>query len=364
MSKVPDTGGIMKHKPRIVFIIPALIFLCFFVSPFLFAAESVEKILNVYNWANAMPEEIIREFEKETGIRVNYTTYGSNEALYAKLKANPNIAYDIVVPSTYFVQRMRKGGMIQKIDKTKLSNFKNLDTQFLNQDYDPNNDYSIPYLWGATGIVFNDKFHNKNDVKSWRAFWDPKYRNQLLVLDDARDVFSIALLSLGYSPNETDPAKITEAFEKAKKLLPNIKFFNSESQQAMYVSGESTLGMGWNGIVFLGQKSNPHLQFVYPEEGFVISLDSMTIPRGAKHVDNALKFIDFILRPEIAERISVGTGFSSANREGMKRLPPELRNNQSVNPDKATYKRGHFQSDVGDAATLYEKYYDQLKLGN
>src|SRR6185312_935494 len=142
------------------------------ISTSIHAAE----ILNVYNWAEYLPSELLKQFERETGIKVNYSTYDNNETMYAKLKAVHNAGYDIVVPSTYFVDRMRRQGMLQRIDKSKLPNFKNLNPELLNKTYDPHNNYSIPYLWGATAIVFNDKGFNKNAITRWSDFWRPELK--------------------------------------------------------------------------------------------------------------------------------------------------------------------------------------------
>ncbi len=322
-----------------------------------------EKVLNVYNWANAMPESIIRKFEAETGIQVNYSTYTSNEVLYAKLKANPKAGYDIVVPSTYFVDRLRKQNMLQKIDKSKLKNIGNLDPSLLHLEHDPDNDYSIPFLWNATGIVLNDQYHSVKDVSSWADLWNERYRNQLLMLDDTREVFSIALLTLGFSPNDRDPKHIAKAFIKLKDLMPNIKLFNTEAIHSILIDEDITLGVSWSGEIARARVDNPHLQFVYPQEGFVLSIDSMVIPENAKHPNNAHLFLDFILRPEIAKEVSLDTGFATTNTAAYKLLPEAVRNDPIIYPSAEIRKRGYFQTDVGDAAPLYEKYFELLKLG-
>jgi len=334
--------------------------LLFLISTVCWADEAV---LNVYNWSGYISDEVLDQFQKETGIHVNYTTYNSNETLYAKLKADPNAGYDIVVPSTYFIDRMRKQDMIRKIDKSKIPNFKNLNPVLLNKPYDPHNDYSVPYFWSATGIAVNTDYYPLQSVASWNDFWREKYRDQLLLLDDIREVFSIALISLGYSANDTNPNHIREAYLKLKKLSANVKLFNDEAAASIYIDEDALIGMGWSGDIFMANRENPSVQFVYPKEGYVLSLDSMAIPKGAKHIENAYKFINFILRPDIAMKISIATGYASPNLAAIKLMPKELISNRIAYPDAATLARGQVQTDVGDASSVYEKYWEMLKIG-
>lgn len=333
--------------------------LCFFSLP----AFSQEKVVNIYNWSNYISSDVLKEFTRETGIKVNYATYDSNETMYAKLKANPRSGYDIVVPSTYFVDRMRKEGMLQPLNKTKLTNFNNLNPALLNKPYDPGNHYSIPYFWSTTGIVINTKHHAVSDVQRWSDFWKPKYTNQLLLLDDIHEVFSMALLVLGYSPNDRNPDHIKQAYLKLKELMPNIRLFNADGVKSLYIDGDLTLGMGWNGDIYQAKRENPAIDFVYPEEGFVISIDSMAIPIGAAHLDNAYRFINFILRPDIAKKISLATGYASPNEAAVKLMPKSILANAMIYPDKKTLSRGVEQEDVGDAEAVYQKYWELLKLG-
>ena len=328
-------------------------------SFFVFAEE---KILNVYSWASYIPESVIHEFEAETGIRVNHSTYPNNEVLYAKLKANPNAGYDVIVPSTYFINRMLKQDLLQKLDHKKIPNIRHIDPNFLQKNFDPKNDYSVPFLWNATGIVVNKKFHQHDKIESWHDLWKTQYRDQLLILDDTRETFSAVLLSLGFSVNETNPDIIQKAYQKLKALKDNIKLFNLDTQRSIYLDEDITLGMAWNGDIFLAGLENPNLKFVFPSDGFIIALDNLAIPKNAKHVDYAHQFINFLLRPAVAKKVSLETGFSTANLGAIKLLPPEVRQSTVLYPDATTLKRGHLLEDVGDAAKLYEKYFELLKL--
>lgn len=327
------------------------------------AGNAAQKVVNVFNWSGYMPDNILRQFEQETGIKVNYSTYDNNETLYAKLKANPYSGYDVIVPSTYFIDRMRQQNMLQPIDKSKLTHFKNINPDLLNKSFDPDNRYSIPFLWSATGIAINTKYWPKNSVKSWKDLWKSEYRDQLFILDDVREVFSMALIVLGYSANDNNPEHIKQAYEKLKALMPNIKVFNAEAGKAMYIDEDITIGMGWSGDINLASRDNPHLHYIYPEEGFVIALDSLAIPINAQHLENAYIFINFVLRPDIAKKITLQTGYATANATAVKMLPKNLRENYITYPDAKVMSRGQFQTDAGAASAIFEKYFQQLKIG-
>ena len=243
-----------------------LLLLLIFCCPIVFAND---KILNVYNWTLFMPNSVIKEFEKETGIKVNYTEFDSNETLYAKLKADPKIGYDVIVPSSYYVQRMAREGMLRKISPDNFSNFHNLNPLFVGQAYDPHNEYSLPYLWGTTCIVVNDLYWSPKSVSDWQDLWAPRFKNQLLMLDDSREVFGLSLISLGYSINDTNPAHIKQAYEKLLKLKQNVKVFNTDADIPIYMDEDATAGMGWSGDVYITRQGNKHLHYIYPKSGFL-----------------------------------------------------------------------------------------------
>jgi spermidine/putrescine transport system substrate-binding protein len=283
--------------------------------------------------------------------------------MYAKVKTLKGKGYDLVVPSTYYVDRMRREGLLQKIDKTRLSNLGNLNPRLLNQPYDPNNEYSIPYLWGTTGIAINTKVIEPQKVTAWADLWDPAYKNRLLLLNDMREVLAIGLKVLGYSVNSTDEKEIRAAYEKLTRILPNVRVFNAESPRTLYLSGEVPLGMDWNGDANMAHQENSNIQYIYPKEGVSMWLDSMVIPIGAEQVEAAHKFIDFVLRPEIAKIISTEVGYTSPNLAAIKLLPEKVRNNRIAYPTEADLKNAEFQVDVGEALSIYEKYWQQLKAG-
>ncbi len=328
------------------------------------ASWAAENIVNVYTWAEEIPHFIIAKFEKETGIKVNYATYDSNEIMYAKLRTASNVGYDIIEPSSYYIDRMHHQGMLEKLDKSKLSNYKHLDPFFLNQAYDPRSNYSIPFVWGITGIFLNKGYFSSNDIVQWADLIDKKYKNQLMFLDDAREVFSMALRMLGYSINDKDPEHIKQAYLKLKELMPNVRLFNSDAVTSILIDEDATIGMAWNGDLFKAFGENSKLQFTFPKDGFEIWVDNFAILKNAPHQENAYKFLNFLMRPDIAKAVSMHIKYSTANLTAKNAMPTEIKNNPTLYPSQIVLSRGEFQQDIGDKTfALFEKYWEQLKMG-
>ena len=337
---------------------------CILVIGWVGNAVAEDDVLYLYNWSEYMPESVLEQFQKETGVKVVYTTYESNESMYAKLRlVDEKNSYDLVVPSTYYVNKMRREGLLAKIDKNKLPNFKNLEPSLLNKDYDKNNEYSVPYLWGSTGIAINTKKVKPGSVTKWRDLWNPEFKDRLLLTNDMREVFYMGLRVLGYSGNDTNPEHIKAAYEELRKLIPNVRAYNSEAPRMPYLEGETDAGMIWNGEAFTAKEANPNIDYIYPQEGVILWMDSLVIPKKARHIESAHKFINFILRPEIGKTISEEVGYASPNRASVALLDKEVRNNRTVYPTQDDLKNSEFQTDVGDAITVYEKYWEKLKTG-
>lgn len=326
------------------------------------AANAKEKVV-VYNWSEYIPDQLLKDFEKETGIEVVYSTYDSNESMYAKIKLLNGGGYDIIVPSGYYISKMSKEGLIDKIDHSKLSNFKHLDPDLLNKNFDPKNSYSIPYLWGSTGIGVNTEEVPYDSIKSWKDLWDPKFKNSLLLLDDMRDIFHMALVQLGHSPNTTKESEIKAAYELLAKLMPNVLTFNSDAPRMPFLAGEVNVGVLWSGEISMAQAENKKIQYIYPSEGAVFWIDSFAIPAKARNKEAALKFIDFMLRPESAKVCVEYVGYGTPNKTAVSLLPKETQQDATVFPSSATIAKGDFNTDVGEATLIYEKYWEKLKAG-
>lgn len=315
----------------------------------------------LFGWSDYLVPEVLERFTQETGIAVRYTSYDSNEAMYAKLKLLGSGGYDLAIPSTYFVDKMRREGMLHEIDKNRLGNFSNLDQRQLDKPFDPGNRYSIPYLWGTTGIAVNIAKFKPEEVQAFADLWKPIFKDRLLLPNDMREVFHVGLRVLGYSGNTTDRGQIREAYELLKKLLPNIRLFNSDAADVLFVTGEADAGVAWNGAAYRIRKEEPDFRYIYPTEGVIIWMDSLVMPKNAPHPELALRLIDFMLRPDIAQLASEKIGSASPNAEAVKRMKPELRNDPTVYPSDEILLKGEYQTDIGSAITFYSEYWERLK---
>lgn len=325
----------------------------------LFAKNNV---VNVYNWADYIPPKVLKMFEAQTGIHVNYSTFDSNQDLYIKLKVDPNAGYDVVFPSSYYVQRMADAGLLHRLDHAQLSGFKNLNPELLNRHFDPGNQYSVPYLWGSTSILVNDRFYQPGSITVWNDLWQPRFRGELLLTNDMRDVFSIALRALGYSINDQNPEHIKAAYLKLKALLPNVKLFNSAGTQPIYLDEDATIGVIDSGDAYNISQVDPHLHLVYPKDGVNLWVDCMSIPKNAPHLSNAYRFINFILQPKIAKMISLKLGYSTPNLAARQLMSPKERANPILNPPHWIFKKAEFEGSVEHATDLYLYYWERLKL--
>ncbi|MCX7654759.1 MAG: extracellular solute-binding protein [Fervidobacterium sp.] len=278
----------------------SVIFLLFF----LFDCAK-QNTLHIYNWADYIPQEVIKEFEREYNCKVIYDTYSSNEEMYSKIKQGGS-GYDIVFPSGDHVKMMINDGILEKLDLSKIPNFKNIDPMVLEKTtFDPEHKYSVPYMMGTTGIIVNKKLV-KNYEKSWSIYERTDLKDKMTLLDDMREVFGAALKYLGYSVNSTDPEQI----EKAKQIIlnwkKNILKFDATTYAQGIVNGEFAVVHGYPENVFqlIPEEERENFEFFIPKEGSTLWIDSMVILKDSKNKELAYKFIDFILRPEVAGKIS------------------------------------------------------------
>jgi len=326
--------------------------------PFCYGAD---KVLNLYIWSEYIPEQVLADFTKETGIKVNISTYDSNEAMYAKVKLVGK-GYDLVVPSSDYVGLMRREGLLTLVDIKKISNFNLIDPQFTNKSFDPGNAYSVPYMWGSTALVLNTSIMPPQTVQKMADLWKPELKGNLILPNDAREVLGIGLKVLGYSINEKDPEHLRQAYEKLRSLMPQVRVFDSDSPKQALLSGEVAAGLVYNGEAYIANGENNAIRYIYPPEGFSLWLDSFCIPRGATNVDAAYRFIDYVLQPRVSATISESMGYSSPIAKVFEFLPAEMKNNIIVNPPPQDAARGEFLDSL-DANTLklYEQYWVKLK---
>lgn len=327
-------------------------------------SKQEEQVLNLYNWSEYMPQEVLEQFTQETGIKVVYTTYDSNEAMYARLKLlDESSQYDLAVPSTYYVNKMRNEGLLAPIDHSKLAGFDNIDPTLVNLDIDPGNQYSVPYLWGTTGMAVNADAIDPAQVTSWADLWKPEFQGRIMMMNDVREVFHVGLRVLGYSANTKNPEEIEAAYNKLAELMPGVRTFNSDAPRMPYLEGETDIGMIWNGEAVMALEDMPSLTYVYPREGAVVWFDSFVIPKNAKNVEAAHKFIDFMLRPQVAALISTEIGYATPNLPARELLDEEVSSDRTVYPTADDMINAEVQEDVGEALLVYEKFWEMLKAG-
>lgn len=315
--------------------------------------------LNIFNWTEYMPRSVVDEFSNRTGIRVNYDTYSSNEEMLAKLQAGAS-GYDLIVASDYYVQILIKRKLVRPIDKTRLKNFANLESGFVNLPFDPGNRYTVPYLWGTAGIAYN-RDRVSPPPKRFDDLFDERFRNRLVVVNDVRAIIGLTLKSLGYSMNETDPARLAEAGQKLRRFLPLVKTFDSDSPKTLLLNGEADAGIVWGAEAALAHRENPAIEYTVPAEGGEMYVDNMAVPSGAPHPENALAFMDYILEPEVSLLISRAYPYGNPNREAKKLMEPALLNEHATYPSAEEIRRSEWLVDVGAATALYDRIWTEVK---
>ncbi len=321
----------------------------------------LSKELNILNWSEYLPQSIIKKFEKEYKVKVNYDTYSSNEELFAKLQAGAN-NYDLIVPSDYMVDIMIKQKLLAPLDKANLSNIKNIDPKRLNFYFDKGNKYTVPYMWGTVGIAYNSK-KITTPPKSWADLWNPRYKGKVVMLNDSREVIGAGLQLLGYSKNETDPKKLAAAKARIKELMPSVKAFDSDSPKTLFLNGEVWIGQTWSGEAAIAYQQDPAVKFVLPKEGGGSFQDNMAIPKGAPHKYTAEVFINFLLRPEVSLELSRAFPYGNPNKAAFAIMPENLKKNPASYPPDAAVAKTEWNKDVGQATTLFDQIWTEVKGG-
>lgn len=316
---------------------------------------ALERVLAIYNWSDYIGESTIADFERETGVRVIYDTYESNEDLIARLQAGAT-GYDIVVPTGYAVRVLRALDLLLPLDRGALeAGWSNLDPRFLAPPVDPDNRYTVPWQWGSAGLAIRaDLVTERPD--SWGVFLDPRYRGKMTQLDDMRDVIGAWLKFRGHSLNSTVTAELEQAKADAIAAKSNLKSYVSAPVKAQLIAGDVWIAHLWNGDTAQARAVNPAIEFVLPREGSMVYLDSLCIPRGARHPRAAHAFMNFVLRPDQAAAISRRTGYGSPNAAALALDSSLLRP-----PTPEEMSRLEFQDDLAAATTEWDRIWTEIK---
>ncbi|MFK9090977.1 PotD/PotF family extracellular solute-binding protein [Bacillus salipaludis] len=314
--------------------------------------------LTIYNWGDYIDEDLIKQFEKETGIKVIYETFDSNEAMLTKIEQG-GTTYDIAVPSEYMIDKMRHEDLLIPLDHAKLPNLKNIDQRFMDLPFDPKNKYSVPYFWGTVGIVYNSKMLDGKKITSWNDLWDPSLRNEILLIDGAREVMGMGLNSLGYSLNNTNRQHLIEAKEKLDTLTPNVKAIVGDEIKMLLANEEASVGLVWSGDASEIMSENEDLDYVVPKEGSNLWFDNMVIPKTAKNIEAAHKFINFMLDPKVAAQNTEYVGYSTPNKQALTHMPKEVVKDERFYPSPDLTEKLEVYENLGKKNLAY---YNELFL--
>ncbi|WP_434749028.1 ABC transporter substrate-binding protein [Paenibacillus amylolyticus] len=302
--------------------------------------------LTIYNWGDYIDPDLLKEFEEESGMKVIYQTFDSNEAMLTKIEQG-GTTFDVAIPSEYAISKMKEENLLVPIDHSKLPNLKNIDARFLNLNYDPDNQFSIPYFWGTVGIVYNPELVGGLTFDSWNDLWDPRLKNQILLLDGAREVIGMGLNSLGYSLNDTNEDHLQAALKKLSTLTPNVRAIVGDEIKMLLANEEAAVGLVWSGDASEIMDQNDKLDYKVPEEGSNLWFDSMVIPKTAKNVEGAHQFINFMLNPDHAARNAEYVGYSTPNAEAFKLLPEDISQDERFYPDETLTSKLEIYNNLG-----------------
>ena len=332
-----------------------------------FTKEFAGTTLTVYNWGEYISDgsegsiDVNKEFEKLTGIKVNYLTFESNETMYSQVK-NGGVNYDIVIPSDYMIERLKNEGMLAEIDTSKLKNYDLIDEQYKNIFFDPENKYSVPYNVGMVGVIYNGA-HIKEIENSWKVLWDSKYKDMALNFNNPRDAFMTAQMILGQDLNSTNK----KDWDKATKLLiegkDNLQAYVMDEVYGKMETGEASIAPYYAGDYLTMVETNPDLKFFYPKEGTNIFVDSACILKSAQNYEAALLYIDFLLEPDIATANAEYIGYASPNTAVIENEDYYYYGNEILYPSESDRPKVQYYHDIDkEIRSYYETLWIDIKL--
>ncbi|MGQ4645910.1 extracellular solute-binding protein [Lyngbya aestuarii] len=317
--------------------------------------------LYIYTWSGYTDQDLLDRFAKETGIRAVADVFDSNESMLARIQAAGGAGYSIIYPSEYMVIKMRELGLLMELDKTRMEGLDRLFPRFQNPEYDPRNQYSVPLSWGTTGLVYNTK-KLQQPPEDWSYLWD--YREQLskrmTLLNDVREVMGATLKMLGYSYNSQNAQQLEQAYEKLLSLKPFLASFTSDAWRPQVLSGDLRLAMCYSSDANEVIEENSDLQYLLPQSGASVWVDTLVIPQTAPNPEGAYAWINFMLQPEVAAHICEKLSFATPNKAAFQLLPPEVKDNQSLFPSESALERCESLTPIGDFEEVYERYWTRL----
>ena len=320
-------------------------------------------VVNVYNWGVYIDESVLEDFTAETGIKVVYDTFESNEAMYGVLK-NEGASYDVVIPSDYMISRMIEEDMLEPLNFDNIPNFEDVDPALKNPDYDPENLYSVPYMWGLLGIIYNTSMVEETPT-SWDIMFDENYSGQILMFNNSRDAIGIALKQLGYSYNTTDENQIKEAVDLLIQQKPLVQSYVMDDIFEKMQSGSAAIGAYYYGDFLTMQEVNPDLAFCLPEEGTNLYVDAMCIPKNAENKENAEIFINYMCSTQAGLKNCEEIWYSSPLLSVREELDPEVSGDPYAYPDESILAQCEsFKNLPADTLALYDSEWTRLMLAS
>lgn len=321
-----------------------------------------DKVITFYNWGDYIDPELLSQFEEETGYRIIYETFDSNEAMFTKVQQG-GTQYDILGPSEYMIESMIGANLLQALDHSLLPNLSNMDKRFMDLSFDPGNAYSVPYFWGTLGILYNTTVVDEADIQSWNDLWDPQFDSSIMIYDGAREVMGIGLQSMGYSLNETDDAILVAAADKMKALMPNVIALVADEIKMHIAQEEAPIGITFSGEAAAAMWDNEDLNYYVPEEGSNIWFDNLVIPANAKNVEGAHALLDFLMRPDVAAQNAEYVGYATPNAAALDLIDPEITADEAFYPSDDIINSLEVYSDLGQETLIrYNDLFLEIKI--
>ena len=338
----------MKQLTRIFLLIFIASFALIYLVNMLNRSEGYagNNTITIYNWGDYIDPELIERFEEESGLKVIYQTFDSNEAMMTKIKQG-GTTFDISIPSEYAIEKMKDENLLLPIDHSKVPNLQYIDERFLDLSFDEGNEYSIPYFWGTVGVVYHPDLVGDLTFDSWDDLWDEQLKNNIFLLDGAREVIGMGLNSLGYSLNDTNEEHLQEALQKLSTLTPNVKAIVGDEIKMLMAGEEAAAALVWSGDAAEIMWENEALEYIVPSEGSNLWFDNMVIPSTARNIDGAHQFINFMLDPEVAAQNTEYVGYSTPNAAALELLDEEISGDERFYPDEELTARLEVYENLG-----------------
>jgi spermidine/putrescine transport system substrate-binding protein len=315
--------------------------------------------MTIASWAEYLEGSIVRDFERESKVKVNLTYYNDNEELLAKMQTG-HPGYDLVVPTGYMVEIMRKEGLLRQFTPEEIPNARHLDPRFRRLFYDPSGAYYVPYAYGVSGIGYNSDVL-KGPVESWLALWDERRRGRILMLDDMMEVFDVGCRVLGYRLNDRNPRQLKEALELLRRQKPLLRKYENTLTKELLAAGEVDIAHTWSGTLLKLALEHPQFKFVVPKEGVLLFVDNLCIPKDAPNPDLAQRFVDFLLQPEMSARNIRTILYAMPNPEAQALLDKGLRENPMLFPPVEDLSRYDITRDLGEYMAEIQRSWTELK---